>query len=360
MIDRSSSEPLYLQVQNHIREQIEQGVITIGSKLMSENEMQRFYGVARPTVRAALANLVNEGCLRKEHGRGTFCVSYPRRGRIITVDVIANQSDSYFYPYYLKGVSEVLEHEHCNLLLHDSRRSASHVAELLRRALERGTDGVIMPSIRPQDPAMDALNAVLEQYCAAKIPVVVLMSSTRLKGGINFTIDSVYGAKLAAQYLLDCGHRRLLGLFHFPDNKKGAYDRLSGFLSAIQQAPDAKGFYVYEEENPDQLNEKILRILREERITAVQCYNDAVAVDCLRLLVENGYRVPEDISLMGFDDTELSRASIPTLTTVVHPKDQLGAEAAAALLRLIRNPDEHQEGVVYRPGLVIRQSVRSL
>ena len=114
MVDRRNPVPLYIQVKNHIISEIEKGNIRIGDKLMSETKMQQFYGVTRPTIRAALAGLVAEGCLRKEHGLGTFCVAYPQKERFVNVDVITNQSDSYFYPYVLKGVSQVFEKNKCS------------------------------------------------------------------------------------------------------------------------------------------------------------------------------------------------------------------------------------------------------
>ena len=131
---------------------------------------------------------------------------------------------------------------------------------------------------------------------------------------------------------------------------------MDGFRRAFRGVPDTE---IYEITTPD-YNEQVLRLVREEKITAIQCYNDHVAVECLRLLLENGFRVPQDVSLVGFDDSELSRNSIPRLTTMTHPKDHLGSAAAEAILRKIRNPEEKQESVTYRPGLVIRQSVRDL
>lgn len=357
MVDRRRAEPLYLQIENHIRSEIEQGKIKIGDKLMSETEMQRFYGVARPTIRAALSRLVSEGCLRKEHGLGTFCVARPQREQRINVDVVTNQSDSYFYPYILKGVSEVFERNNCNLLLHDSSGSLGRTVEILRRTLERGTDGIIVPAGHIGDREWEEFCAVLEQYRQAKIPTVVMMGPSPLPGGVGFAIDQVYGAQLSAQYLLDCGHRRLLGLFCYPNSEFSCRERLKGFQNAISLVPDAKSWHLIGQETYEP---EVLRMIREEGITAIQCFNDQVAVQCLRLLVENGYRVPDDISLVGFDDTELSRTSIPALTTIVHPKDHLGSEAAEAIIHMVRYPGEPQEGVVYRPGLVIRQSVRKL
>ena len=130
MIDRSNFEPLYLQVKKDIIEKIEDGRIQIGDKLMSENEMLQYYGVGRVTIRSALAELVAEGCVRKEHGLGSFCVAYPKKQRL-NIDVLVDSASIYFTPYVLKGISRVLEQNNCNLLLHDTGNSAAQIKQQL-------------------------------------------------------------------------------------------------------------------------------------------------------------------------------------------------------------------------------------
>lgn len=358
MIDRRLHAPLYIQVKNSIIEDIEQGKIKIGDKLMSEPEMQKYYGVARPTIRAALSELVNEGCIRKEHGLGTFCIALPKKETLINVDVILDQADTYFYPYILKGISQVLENNNCNLFYHDTRKSVMHVTALLEKILARGTDGVIMIAVSQGDPFWLQHKEVLQQYQNAKIPFIFLMGTPPLnhldfmEHSIHLTVDGQYGAEVAAQYLLDCGHRRVLGVF--PQGNRNL--RAAGFRQATGHVRDVEAFEIT---NQDDFN-TIPVLVREKQITAIQCYNDLVAVECLRVLTEHGLRVPDDVSLIGFDDTDLSRAAIPQLTTITHPKDRLGNEAATLLLRKIRNPNEQQNDVIYRPGLVIRQSVRTV
>jgi putative Holliday junction resolvase len=78
MIDRTSFEPLYIQVKKDILSAIENGTIRAGEKLKSENEMLQYYGVGRMTIRAALSELTAEGIVRKEQGRGSFCVGLPQ------------------------------------------------------------------------------------------------------------------------------------------------------------------------------------------------------------------------------------------------------------------------------------------
>ena len=354
MIDRTSFEPLYIQVKKDILADIENGRIRPGDKLMSENEMLRHYHVGRMTIRAALSELMSDGVIRKEQGRGSFCIGLPKKEQRLNIDVLLDSSDTYFVPaYMLKGISPVLEKNNCNLLMHDTKSDNEHITHLLKSILERGTDGVILQPVSRtyQSPQLDA---VMAEYERLDIPVVILLGSSPYSYGICLSIDDEYGIEIATRYLLECGHRKILGLFYEKD--RSPVQRVNGFQKAIAGVPDAEGYVIT---TPDYA-ESVLQLIREQKITAIQCYNDHVAVECLRLLVEQGIQVPQDISLVGFDDSELSSNSIPRLTTMSHPKDHVGQAAAEVILRKIRNPEEKQESVTYRPGLVIRQSVRNL
>lgn len=354
MIDRNSMEPLYMQVKNHIISSIESGELKIGDKLMSENEMLKFYGVGRVTIRNALSELVAEGCLRKEQGLGTFVMAYPKKAKRLNIDVLLDAGDTYFVPaYVLKGISPVLDQNNCNLLMHDTKHDNQHIIYLLNSILDRGTDGVLLAPIS-RDYRSVEMDAVLERYKRAGVPVVVLLGKIPNEDVICLNIDDEYGTEIATRYLLECGHRKILGLFHEKD--RNPVRRVQGFRKAFRDVADAE---IYEITTPD-WGAAVLNLVQEKRITAIQCYNDHVAVECLRLLVENGIRVPQDISLVGFDDAEIAQNSIPRLTTMTHPKDHLGRAAADAVLRKIRNPEEEIESVTYRPGLVIRQSVKNL
>lgn len=120
MVDRSSFEPLYQQIKRDIEEQILDGRIKVGDKLMSETEMLNHYHCGRTTIRNALSELVLSGCLRKEQGFGTFCAALPKRDVPKNIHVLLNTADTYFIPYLLSGISRVLNERNCSLILHDT------------------------------------------------------------------------------------------------------------------------------------------------------------------------------------------------------------------------------------------------
>lgn len=355
MIDRNSFEPLYLQVKNDIIASIEDGRIKIGDKLMSENEMLQYYGVGRMTIRSALSELVSEGCLKKEQGLGSFCVAYPQKLQRLNIDVLINSSDIYFIPYVLKGINRVLEQNSCNLRLHDTKNSQEWIRQLLEDILRRGTAGVLLqPNTIPEDN-FGNLQEVIAQYQRAKIPIVTFCGRLPYVDCISLTIDDKYGACIATQYLLDCGHRKILGLF--PGFDYCSALRMEGFEQTMAACADAESRAIY---RCTDYAPRVLDAVLNGGVTAIQCCNDGLAVECLRLLNEHGIHVPDDVSLIGYDNTELSLSTIPQLTTLAHPKDHLGSDAAQSLLLLIRTPGGRQGNVVYRPELVIRQSVQKL
>ena len=355
MIDRNSFKPLYLQVKDDIISAIEDGRIKIGDKLMSESEMLQYYGVGRMTIRSALSELVAEGCLKKEQGLGSFCVAYPQKIQRLNIDVLINSGDIYFIPHVLKGISHVLEQNSCNLLLHDTKNSQTCIRELLEDILKQGTDGVLLqPNTLPEENT-EGLQQIIQQYRHANVPIVSFCGSLLSNSCISLTIDDQYGARIAAEYLLDCGHRRILGLF--PAFDYCATLRMEGFKQAMAECPEASPEIIY---HCADYAPQMLQAVRERGVTAIQCCNDRLAVECLRLLNEENIRVPDDVSLIGYDNTELSLSTIPQLTTLAHPKDHLGSDAAQSLLLLIRSPESKQGNVIYRPELVIRQSVRRL
>ena len=95
-----------------------------------------------------------------------------------------------------------------------------------------------------------------------------------------------------------------------------------------------------------------------ERVTAVVCYNDSHAVSLLELCKKWNVRVPEDLSVVGIDDSKLAKICEVPLTTVRHPHQLLGERAAQKILEMIENPEKQFRDVLYEPELVERESTR--
>lgn len=354
MLERNGIDPLYLQVKKEILAQIEDGRIRIGDKLMSENKMMDYYNVSRMTVRSALSELVSEGVLRKEQGLGSFCVGLPQKERPLNVDILVNCDDRYFIPCVLKGINSIFEKENANLLLHDTKDSMDCILRILGEIYDHGTDGVIL-QLCHQEQNMEPLRQLLLRFRQKSIPVVMLCGEIVDSGCTCLNIDDYYGACVATQFLLDSGHKRILGLFAQSDY--GVDGRSAGVQDTVEKRPGCSLSIL---KYSDSFEHEILDAIERDRITAIVCYNDVYAVRCMRVLQEAGYRIPDDISLIGYDDIDLSMTTIPRLTTLSHPKDHLSSDAARLLLLQMRGAMSNQASFVYRPELVIRESVRDL
>ncbi len=173
-------------------------------------------------------------------------------------------------------------------------------------------------------------------------PFVTMHANDLLPRTYNLDIDNEGGAYAAVQYLISQGHTRIA---HFPGQLKfqGAQQRLSGYRRALTEAniPFDPSLILEGEYNTVSGKERATRLLTECRInplpTAIFCASDDIAAGCLEVIISQGIRVPEDISLVGFDDVLTARMTTPPLTTVKQPFRRLGNRAVEMLMPQILN-----------------------
>lgn len=352
MIDRNSYEPLYVQIRKDIEQKILNGEIKIGDKLMSETEMLHYYNVGRVTVRAALSELVSEGCLKKEQGLGTFCAALPGRERRKSVDVLLNTGDTYFIPYFLAGIGSVLDKENCNLILHDTLDSMENITRILHKIVERGTDGIILQPYTGSDVLLEDCRLAIELCREKEIPLIAIDGELSGTDGIPCLVnDDRSGGLIAVRYLIANGHEKILGLFQNRYRDSGF--RAAGFEQGIREA----GLEAYLFDSDKASYQEILQVIRKKHVTAIVCYNDRLAVECCHYLAEAGLKVPEDVSIVGYDNTELAVASYPRITSITHPKNLMGEKAAELLLELISGKKPERFCYIFNPELIERDSI---
>jgi GntR family transcriptional regulator of arabinose operon len=176
-------------------------------------------------------------------------------------------------------------------------------------------------------------------------------------------VDDEAGAFAAAEHLIKLGHRRIAGFFK-TDDLQGTR-RMKGFLRAMRHygvpiVPDGVVTYASENKRTHPAERAGLLLRREDRPTAFVCYNDELAVALLPTIRAAGLAVPDDLSIVGFDDSTLAQAAEVKLTTLTHPKTSMGERAAEMLLRLMDDPAVEGEDVTYAPELIVRESTRAI
>jgi DNA-binding LacI/PurR family transcriptional regulator len=228
------------------------------------------------------------------------------------------------------------------------------------------TDGVV-----EGDVAMDGLlvyicgspRRQLEWARRRGLPIVTV-DQLPIDGLPSINVDDRTGARLGAQHLVDLGHRRIsiFTLAHEDTEDRHAshvpaYDRMSGWRAVLEPAgiePQvAEGVYLSPE--PSYAAARAL-LDRPDRPTGLLCVSDAFALEALRAAADLGLRVPDDLSVVGYDDSRPAATSRPPLTTIRQDVQAKGRLAVAALVRAINDPGSPPERVLLPAELVVRGS----
>ncbi len=350
MIKRNSPLPLYVQLADTVREQIRTGQIKVGDMLPSENEMIRQYGVARLTVREALGILVNEGLLEKRHGKGTFCradLNFKKH----RVDIFLNLAEVDFIPYYLRSICEVLEPENISIVMSDTKNDPDVIAGLIENALLDKTDGIIFQPSNTSENAPESIITALSKLTASSVPYVMIDTFYKNLPESYVVMDDLQAGKIAADYFMSLGHKNLCAV-SFPP-RTDSKERLRGFIDSLDTAPHVL-------EYTEDFRESLVSLIKAESISGIFCFNDSVAKRCYDILSSIDIRIPDDVSVISVDDTVVASTLSPTLTSVIHPKEKLGRNAAKAILQMISGELEWPYKKVFHPSLALRGSTKNI
>lgn len=333
-------EAKYIQIVDWVKKRLENGELLPGQKLTSENEFCEMFQFSRQTVRRAIGILEEEGLVVRRRGSGTYiadsrCCVREGRNRIA---VISTYVDSYIFPKTIQGIENYLFEKGFSVQI----AFTNNLLERERTILEdiAATDdvaGIIMEATKSglPNPNLPLIGRLMEKG----IPILFINSYYPQLQLPHVTLSDCVSAELAVKYLADAGHRKIGALMKFDDGQ--GHLRYSGYLDTCRSlgipAGDA-GIVWLDTEGEGHLHDYRDRILRNFRdCTAVFCYNDKLAFQLEMLLKEEGIRVPEDISLISIDDSELAEMAEVRLTSVHHPTDYLGKKAAENLLHMMQN-----------------------
>lgn len=352
----------YFQLMEDLKEQILSGRIQAGEKLPSENELSAAYQISRQTVRKALSMLQSAGYIYAEHGRGTFCSKLARHTHTSkNIAVVTTYLSDYIFPRVIQGIDSVLTAKGYSIILKNTRNSRTQEARCLEELLQKDIDGIIVEPSKSQVYCNHMnLYRKLDEY---QIPYVFIQGYfSQLKDKSHVLMDDCKGGYLVTQYLISLGHRKIAGVFKSDDMQ--GQNRHKGYALALREAgipynPDLVVWY-YTEDRKIHPYESIREISKTPGcMDAVVCYNDQTALAVIRALRENGLRIPEDISVTGYDNSRIADQEGLQLTTIAHPQEKLGEMAAELLLELMQNGGNAENKLVQiEPELVIGNSCR--
>lgn len=354
----------YYKMHHDLREQIRCGDLKSGDQVPSENQLAASYQVSRQTVRKALAILEQEGYIYAVHGKGTFVSERIRpEHRSHNVAVVTTYLSDYIFPRIIQGIDEVLTAEGYSILLKNTRNSRSQEAKCLEELLQKDIDGIILEPSKSQISCRHI--HLYEKLEESGIPYVFIQGCfERMEDKPQVLMDDCKGGYLITKYLLDTGHRSIAGVFKADDIQ--GQNRHRGYVQALQEAgvlydPD-KVIWFHTEDRRIHPQEGILRLLSKNiALDGIVCYNDQIAMQIIPALRSRNLKVPEDISVTGYDNSYMAMSDGFHLTTIVHPQEKLGMMAARLLLSLLRGEslDAEERKILIQPELVEGNSCRN-
>lgn len=351
----------YQDLIDYIMSLVESGELAPGGKLASENELSRQFGISRQTVRMAIGILEERGVLRRVKGSGTYLCdrrreSLERRNRIA---VVTTYVDSYIFPKIIQGIEETLFERGYSVQIAFTNNSPEREKSVLEDIISRDdVAGMIVEGTKSglPNPNISFYRRLRER----RIPIIFINTYYPELDVPHVSLDDVQAARKAVDYLIEKGHRNIGAILKLDDGQ--GRQRYLGYLQAMDKAglavTDSRIVWIDTDESKQlaYCTDKILN--RLESCSAMFCYNDQIAFQLVRILGDRGIRVPEDVSLISIDDSDLAIHSEVQITSLPHPKEKLGAKAAELLLRMIesRKPVESFE---FDTRVVERSSVKA-
>lgn len=352
----------YKDIVDWTMEQISAGVYKPNDKFLSESALGKKFGCSRQTVRHALEVLEQQGCINRFRGSGTYISSdkvLPKRNtageRYMTIGLVSTYMDNFIFPGIIRGIEDVLSNAGYAFELVSTNNLVAGETRALQFMLGRRLDGLI---VEPTRSALPCANLDLYHEISQKgIPLVFIDSFYPELSSPYVALDDEKAGYEATRYLISMGHRNISGVF--PHSHRQGHLRYLGYVKAHAEygmpiQDDLVCWYSREDMNQILHSSQFLEQL--SRSTAALCYNDSTAISVIDFLRKNGRNVPEDLSVVGIDNSELAR--LTGLTSVAHPAEHLGEAAAKLLLSMINGSEGRN--ILFPPQLVIRESVRQL
>ncbi|WHY01269.1 GntR family transcriptional regulator [Neobacillus sp. DY30] len=356
----------YNMVKEQITEWITSGKVKPGEKIYSENELVKMFGVSRHTVRQAVGDLVHEGWLYREQGAGTFCSfkteeaehpALPLQSNGKNIGVITTYISDYIFPSIIRGIESYLTAQGYSLTFACTDNDIEKEKQCLQSMLNRNIDGLIV------EPTKSSVyNPNIHYYLELEqnnIPYLMINQFYPQLAPPHIVVNDEHGGYIATEHLIKLGHRKIIGLFK-TDDLQGV-NRMQGFIRAFREHgitifPDMVISYSTEDMNEKVKDQLAKFYTSDDKPTAIVCYNDQLALMVLDVLRNYQVSVPDDVSVVGYDDSFLAEAFEVKLTSVAHPKTEMGIEAAKRIVAAVEGKDYTTQSVIYEPELVVRNS----
>ncbi len=311
------------------------------------------YGVHKDTRRHVLQVAARLNYRVNQVARGLVT------GRSHSIGLVISDIRNPFFAEVARGAEDAAFQAGRELVLCNSDLNAEKQMHYFDWLLSKRVDGIVVNSVVPLSPAQQ------DQFQAAGVPIVLLNLSLAQRHSPLWRFsaalaDNFAGGEIAANYLIDLGHTNVIHITG-PRTHGSFIDRAKGFLKVFRDRGLPKPEVIYGEHTFAVAYQAARQQFRSPRkITAIFAGNDVIAFGCIRAMMEKGIRIPEDVSIIGFDNIEMSQITSPPLTTIDQPKYETGKAAVEILLKMAKDNIREPEHRIIGVRLIERQSCRSL
>ncbi len=342
----------YVKLYNWARTLILSGVLKSGEKMLSEHMLQKKFGVSRQTVRTALNMLEEDGLIKRVRGSGTY-ISYESggdKGDAPHIGLIMSYFADYMFPDIYEGIESVMREKGIGIDVAVTKNKVNSESVYLERFLNSNVSGLIVEGTRSSFP-----NPNLKLYRELEkrnIPIIFIHNHYS-----NLNCASVEMADERCSYeltrmLIDYGHRKIGAIFKYDDMQ--GIERYKGFMECMSENDlkindDCIKWYSTKDFDYQFSRKSMLGFMKKTGdCTALIMYNDEIAEKYVEFAESRGVHIPEDISIVSFDNTRLSESAELKLTSAIHPKFELGKRAARNLIRMMDSTERRDQNFSYR------------
>ena len=277
-----------------------------------------------------------------------------RSGHSRTLGLIVPDVANPFFTEVARGVEDAASKHDYAVFLCNSDESAAKEERYISVLIEQKVRGVL---ITPADDRPGHLDVLRDR----NIAVALLDRETKNPNQCSVSVDDVRGGEIGMQHLISLGHTRIAWV-NGPESIPQCADRAVGVASAAKAANVSVKTIRASLMNTvtgEEVTKEILAL--DEMPTAIFCANDLLALGVMRALIAEGIKVPEHISILGYDDIAFAASAAVPLSSVAQPAYQLGVTAAELILSECEEPDSHaHQQIRFQPQLIARSSTSAI
>lgn len=274
--------------------------------------------------------------------RQNLAAKAARTGKTGAIGLVVPDMTNPFFPSLAQSVVQRARQNGYSVFVTDTEGDQDQESQVIRQLIDRGVDGIVWFPVNDQN----SIGKI-----ATDIPIIVL--DRTVAGFECIQADYGEGGKLASEHLLELGHRRI-GIIAGPLDVKSMRDRCEAARETVERSGEV-AFFV-ENAFSTELSKAVADAIGSQFATAVFCGSDLIAIGVMRQARQSGIKIPEELSIVGFDDIPWAEYCTPGLTTVEMPVDEMATEAVDAVIRKIEGESDANRRVVFGVSLITRNS----